>query len=159
MNLNPSNTSIQRLYSPEITDVPWQWVIQRTDHLVEHKPTWRLFPVQLVGRLPPQFPWHPFDWCFDGLTHSSGWIYRLHWKIIKRLTMGLYNCTVQYRNWSPTANDPETANNPQNGPQMILDRKWSPKSTANDPERKIGMTWTQFSGSSCRFYYYYNKSD
>ena len=65
----------------------------------------------------------------------------------------------QYRNWSPTANDPETANNPQNGPQMILDRKWSPKSTANDPERKIGMTWTQVSGSSCRFYYYYNKSD
>ena len=40
-----------------------------------------------------------------------------------------------------TANDPETANNPQNGPQMILDRKWSPKSTANDPERKIGMAW------------------
>ena len=46
---------------------------------------------------------------------------------------------VQYRKWSPTANDPETANDPQNGPQMILDRKWSPKSTANDPERKIGM--------------------
>ena len=41
-----------------------------------------------------------------------------------------------------TANDPETANDPQNGPQIILDRKWSPKSTANDPERKIGMAWT-----------------
>ena len=27
-----------------------------------------------------------------------------------------------------------------------------------DPERKMGMTWTQVSGSSCRFYYYYNKS-
>ena len=54
-----------------------------------------------------------------------------------------------------TANDPETANDPQNGPQMILDRKWSPKSTANDPVRKIGMTWTQVGGSSCRFYYYY----
>ena len=27
-------------------------------------------------------------------------------------------------------------------PQMILDRKWSPKSTANDSERKIGMAWT-----------------
>ena len=37
---------------------------------------------------------------------------------------------------SPTANDSETA---------------------NDPERKMGMTWTQVSGSSCRFYYYYNK--
>ena len=46
---------------------------------------------------------------------------------------------VQYRKWSPTANDPEAANDPQNGPQMILDRKWSPESTANDPERKIGM--------------------
>ena len=45
-----------------------------------------------------------------------------------------------------TANDPETTNDPQNGPQMILDRKWSPKSTANDPERKIGMTCTQVSG-------------
>ena len=41
--------------------------------------------------------------------------------------------TVQYRKWSPTANDPETANDPQNGPQMILDRKWSPTLTANDP--------------------------
>ena len=41
--------------------------------------------------------------------------------------------TVRYRKWSATANDP------QNGPQMILDRKWYPKSTANDPERKIGM--------------------
>ena len=67
--------------------------------------------------------------------------------------------TVQYRKWSPTANDPETANDPQNGPQMILDRKWSPKSPANDPERKIGMTWTQVIGPSCRFYYYYSKSD
>ena len=58
-----------------------------------------------------------------------------------------------------TANDPEIAKDPQNGPQTILVRKWSPKSTANDPERKIGMTWTQVSGSSYRFYYYYNKSD
>ena len=33
--------------------------------------------------------------------------------------------SVQYRKWSPTVNDPETANDPQNGPQMILDRKWS----------------------------------
>ena len=46
---------------------------------------------------------------------------------------------VQYRKWFPTANDPETTNDSQNGPQMILDRKWSPKLTANDPERKIGM--------------------
>ena len=68
-------------------------------------------------------------------------------------------CTVQYRKWSPTANDPETANDPQNGPKMILDRKWSPKLTANDHERKIGRAWTHVSGSSCKFYYYYKKSD
>ena len=48
---------------------------------------------------------------------------------------------VQYRKWSPTANDPETENDPQNGPQMILDRKWSPKSTANDPVKNWGMEW------------------
>ena len=40
-----------------------------------------------------------------------------------------------------TANDPETANDPQNGPQMILDRKWSLKSTANDPVKTWGMEW------------------
>ena len=33
-----------------------------------------------------------------------------------------------------TANDSETAHDPQNGPQMILNRKWSSKSTTNDPE-------------------------
>ena len=48
---------------------------------------------------------------------------------------------VQYRKWSPTANDPETANDPQNGPQMILDRKWSLKSTAHDPVKTWGMEW------------------
>ena len=49
--------------------------------------------------------------------------------------------TVQYRKWSPTANDPETANDPQNGPQMILDHKWSLKSTANNPVKTSGMEW------------------
>ena len=44
---------------------------------------------------------------------------------------------VQHRKWSPTTNDPETANDPQNGPQMILDRKWSLKSTANDPVKTL----------------------
>ena len=43
-----------------------------------------------------------------------------------------------------TANDPETANDPQNGPQMILDRKWSLKSTANDPVKTWGMEWTDY---------------
>ena len=48
---------------------------------------------------------------------------------------------VQYRKWSPTANDPETANDLQNGPQIILDRKWSLKSTTNDPVKTWGMEW------------------
>ena len=39
--------------------------------------------------------------------------------------------SLQYRKWSPTTNDPETANDPQNGPQMILDRKWSRKNLRN----------------------------
>ena len=53
----------------------------------------------------------------------------------------------QYRKWSPTANDPETsndpetANDPQKGPQMILDRKWSLKSTANDAVKTWRMEW------------------
>ena len=64
----------------------------------------------------------------------------------KTVTKSTQKRSVQYRKWSLTANDP------QNGPQMILDRKWSSKSTANDPERKMGMTWTQVSGSSCRLY-------
>ena len=33
----------------------------------------------------------------------------------------------QDRKWSPTANDPQI------GPQMIPDRKWSLMGTANDP--------------------------
>ena len=36
---------------------------------------------------------------------------------------------VQYRKWSPTANDPETANDPQNGPQMIPPLETSPLKT------------------------------
>ena len=66
---------------------------------------------------------------------------------------------AKYYKYTATANDPETANDPQNGSQMILDRNWSSKSTANDPERKIGMAWTKVRGSSCRFYCYYKKSD
>ena len=30
---------------------------------------------------------------------------------------------------------------PQNGPQMILDRKWSPLSTAGDPMKSRRMEW------------------
>ena len=57
------------------------------------------------------------------------------------MLLGYGSGTVQYRKWSPTASDPETANDPQNGPQMILDRKWSLKSTANDPVKTWGMEW------------------
>ena len=57
-------------------------------------------------------------------------------------------CPARIRVVYSTANDPETANDPQNGPQLILDRNWSPKSTANDPEGKIGIAQTQVSGWS-----------
>ena len=33
--------------------------------------------------------------------------------------------SVQYRKWTLAAIDPQIENDPQNGPQMILDRKWS----------------------------------
>ena len=42
--------------------------------------------------------------------------------------------TVQYRKWSPIVNDPLAANDPQNGPQMILDRKWSREENQNGLE-------------------------
>ena len=35
-----------------------------------------------------------------------------------------------------------TANDPQNGSQMILDRKWLPTWTANDLVKNWGMEWT-----------------
>ena len=59
---------------------------------------------------------------------------------------------VQYRKWSPTANDPETANDPR--PQVIpkVDRKWSRKKNRNDLDSRVG-------GSSCRFYCYYKTTD
>ena len=66
----------------------------------------------------------------------------MQWRIQRRGPGGRRPLMAEkkfFRDLYSTANDPETANDPQNGPQMILDRKWSPKSTANDPERKIGM--------------------
>ena len=44
--------------------------------------------------------------------------------------------TVQRRKWSPTANDPQTGNEPQIGPQMIPDedRKWSLQKTRKGME-------------------------
>ena len=51
---------------------------------------------------------------------------------------------VQRRKWSPTANDPQTGNDPQIGPLMIPNRKWSPMWTTNDPRRKRLMAWNVF---------------
>ena len=50
--------------------------------------------------------------------------------------------TVQRRKWSPTANDPQTGKDPQIGPQMIPNLKWSQMWTANDPGGKGGMAWS-----------------
>ena len=46
--------------------------------------------------------------------------------------------TVIYLNLVLNSTVPQN-NDPQ--PQMILDRKWSPKSTANDPVKNWGMEW------------------
>ena len=108
-----------------------------------------------ISWIPPSY-YLQCNYCWQRNIHEV-------WSYGTKISLKVWKCNlkvtivgiVQYRKWSPTATDPETANDPQNGPQMILDRKWSPKSTANDPVRKIGMTWTQVGGSSCRFYYYY----
>ena len=73
----------------------------------------------------------------------------VHWKskllnFLVDFVLILNKSSVQYRKWSPTANDP------QNGPQMILDRKWSLKSTANDPVKTWGMEWNGFYGTDYR---------
>ena len=67
-----------------------------------------------------------------------------------------------------TANDPKTANDLQNGPQMILDRKWSPESTANDPVKNWGWKWilwdwlqkrTDYNWKEPNFFSPYNKRE
>ena len=45
--------------------------------------------------------------------------------------------TVRVRKWSQDRKWSRTANDPQIGPQMIPDRKWSLYWTANDPDQKI----------------------
>ena len=55
-----------------------------------------------------------------------------------RATVRLVSCGVfvQHRKWSPTANDPQI------GPQMIPNRKWSPMWTANDPAgKRVMIQW------------------
>ena len=70
--------------------------------------------------------------------------FKLHWSF--SVSFNLSNVGKIFWVWIwkglySTANDPETANDPQNGPQMILDRKWSLKWTANDPVKTWGMEW------------------
>ena len=59
--------------------------------------------------------------------------------------------SVKRRKWSPTANDPQTGNDPQIGPQMIpgLDRKWS--------SRKMWMTWSLVSRIFFLFSFYFQE--
>ena len=47
----------------------------------------------------------------------------------------------------PRANDPQTANDPQNGPEMILDRKYFAFLTASDPVKSRGTE--MISGVDC----------
>ena len=54
------------------------------------------------------------------------------------------------RKWSPTANDSQTENDPQIGPQMIPNLKW----TANDPAVKRRMAWSLVSRLFFNFYIY-----
>ena len=51
------------------------------------------------------------------------------------------------------ANDPQTANDPQIGPQMIPNRKWSPMWTANDPAGKQRMAWILVSWIFLKFFF------
>jgi len=57
------------------------------------------------------------------------------------------NRYIRVRKWSQDRKWSRTANDPQIGPQMIPDRKWSPYWTANDPNQKIrngmdgGIVW------------------
>ena len=58
---------------------------------------------------------------------------------------------VQRRKWFPTANGPQTGNDPQIGLQMILNHRWSPMWTANDPTGKRGIAWSLFLWSRFQF--------
>ena len=48
---------------------------------------------------------------------------------------------VQRRKWSPTANDPQTGNDPQIGPQMIPNRKSSPMSVEHKWSPQENKEW------------------
>ena len=60
--------------------------------------------------------------------------------------------SVQHRKWSPTANDPQTGNDP--GPS----RKWSPMWTASDPAGKRGVAWSLVPYHYHYHYYCYSET-
>ena len=56
-----------------------------------------------------------------------------------RLLNHMWRITLIHSALYSAANDPQTGNDPQIGPQMIPNRKWSPMWTANDPAGKQRM--------------------
>ena len=66
------------------------------------------------------------------LHHFFATHVQINVQISVHATVRAPSSTVQHRKWSPTADDPETTNDLQNGPQMILDRKWSRKKIRSD---------------------------
>ena len=63
----------------------------------------------------------------------------------------LQTCTVPQM--IPKANYPQTGNDPQIGPQMIPNHKWSLMLTSNDPTSKGGMAWSLVSWVFLFFYF------
>ena len=61
-----------------------------------------------------------YNW-LDKTNNSSGGLL-----VLKKPKHNRIINTVQRHKWSPTANDPQTENDPQIGPQMMPNRKWSP---------------------------------
>ena len=59
------------------------------------------------------------------------------WNLFLQCSVFFLQRFVQHCNWSPTVNDPQTENDPQNRPQMILDRKWSREENQNGLDLKV----------------------
>ena len=94
------------------------------------------FPSRFAAMLQNKL--HVFVAVATDCTFARGWFCRL---IRCTLDATGFPSPATFKVLYSTANDPETANGPQNGQQMILNRKWSPKSTANDPVKNWGIWW------------------
>ena len=78
----------------------------------------------------------------------------LVWKLnMREKTPTLHGWTQMVVYKYSAANDPQAENDPQIGPQMIPNRKWSPIRTANDPAGKRGKAWSLVSWISLFFYF------